>query len=304
MLNNITLKNLKIGAKFNLLLILVFIVSILGSGIALSSVLQGRAQNEVTSQAQILIQMVNAVRNYTQNRINPLLEPRIETHPTFIPEVVPTFSSKEVFENFRKKPEFKNFFHKDATLNPTNLADKADNFETQLVERFRNDSKLLEITGFRNFPEGEVFYIAQPLKITQQKCLRCHSTPDQAPKTQLATYGSENGFGWQLNQIVSAQIISVPSQEIFANARRAWILIMGLLITIFALVVFLTNFLIKKYVIHRIRRIEKIAQKVSIGDMSADFEESSNDEIGGLAEAFNRMKASLKIALEMLNSQN
>jgi hypothetical protein len=75
MLNNITLKNLKIGAKFNLLLILVFIISIVGSGVALSSVLQGRAQNEVTSQAQILIQMVNAVRDYTQNRIVPLLEP-------------------------------------------------------------------------------------------------------------------------------------------------------------------------------------------------------------------------------------
>ncbi|MEH1850892.1 MAG: DUF3365 domain-containing protein [Nostoc sp.] len=303
MLNNITLRNLKIGAKFNLLLILVFIVSIVGSGVALSSVIQGRAQNEVASQAQILIQMVNAVRDYTQNRIDPLLEPRLDTNPTFMPEVVPTFSSKEVFENFRKKPKFKNFFHKDATLNPTNLADKADNFETQLVERFRNDSKTLEITGFRNLPEGEVFYIARPLRITQEKCLRCHTTPDQAPKTQLATYGSENGFGWKLNQIVSAQIISVPSQEIFANAKRAWILIMGLLITIFAIVVFLINFLIKKYVIQRIRKIEKIAQKVSVGDMSADFEESSNDEIAGLAEAFNRMKASLKIALEMLNSE-
>jgi HAMP domain-containing protein len=302
MLNNITLKNLKIGAKFNLLLILVFIISILGSGVALSSVLQGRAQNEVASQAQILIQMVNAVRDYTQNRINPLLEPRIDTNPTFMPEIVPTFSSKEVFENFRKKAEYKNFFHKDATLNPTNLADKADNFETELVERFRKESNTLEITGFRNLPEGEVFYIAQPLKITQEKCLRCHSTPDQAPTTQLATYGSENGFGWQLNQIVSAQIISVPSEDIFANAKRTWILIMGLLITIFAIIIFLINFLIKKAVIQRIRRIERIAQKVSTGDMSADFEEMSNDEIGGLAEAFNRMKASLKIAMDMLNN--
>ncbi len=304
MLNNIMLKSLKIGAKFNLLLILVFIVSILGSGVALSSVLQRKAQNEVASQAQILIQMVNAVRNYTQNRIVPLLEPSLDTNPTFMPEIVPSFSSKEVFDNFRKRPEYRNFFHKDATLNPTNLADKADSFETKLVERFRNEPKTLEITGFRNLAEGEVFYIARPLKITQQQCLQCHTTPDQAPKSQLLTYGSENGFGWQLNQIVSAQIVSVPSEDIFANAKRTWILIMGLLIAIFALIVFLINFLIKKYVIQRIRRIEKIAQKVSIGDMSADFEESSNDEIGGLAEAFNRMKASLKIAMEMLNNQS
>lgn len=300
MLKNITLKNLKIGAKFNLLLILVFIVSIVGSGVALSSVLQKRAQNEVASQAQILIEMVNAVRNYTQNRIVPLLEARLKTSPTFIPEVIPTFSSKEVFENFRKKPEYKNFFHKDATLNPTNLAAQADKFETQLVERFRNDSKIKEITGFSNLPEGEVFYIARPLKITQDKWLRCHSTPDRAFKSQLANYGSENGFGWQLNQIVSAQIISVPSEDIFANAKQTWTLVMGLLIAIFAFVVFLINFLIKKYVIQRIRKIEKIAQKVSVGDMSADFEESSKDEIGGLAEAFNRMKASLKMAMEML----
>ncbi|BAY78435.1 sensor protein [Nostoc linckia NIES-25] len=304
MLNNITLKNLKIGAKFNLLLILVFIASILGSGLALSSLLQSRAQNEVTSQAQILIQMVNAVRNYTQVRIDPLLEPRLETNPTFMPEIVPTFSSKEVFENFRKKPEYKNFFHKDATLNPTNLADKADSFETELVERFRNEAKTLEITGFRSLPEGEVFYIAQPLKITQQQCLRCHSTPEQAPKSQLATYGSENGFGWKLNDIVSAQIISVPSEEIFANAKRTWILIMGLLIAIFALVIFSIDFLIKKAVIQRIKRIEKIAQRVSTGDMTADFEEISNDEIGGLAEAFNRMKSSLRIAMDMLNNQS
>ncbi|MBD2680583.1 MULTISPECIES: DUF3365 domain-containing protein [Nostoc] len=304
MLNNITLKNLKISAKFNLLLILVFIVSILGSGIALSSVLQGRAQNEVTSQAQILIQMVNAVRNYTQIRIDPLLAPRLETNPTFMPEIVPTFSSKEVFENFRKKPEYKNFFHKDATLNPTNLADKADTFETELVQRFRNEPNTLEITGFRDLPEGEVFYIAQPLKITQQQCLRCHSTPDQAPKSQLATYGSENGFGWKLNDIVSAQVISVPSEEIFANAKRTWILIMGLLITIFAIIIFLINFLIKKAVIQRIKRIEKIAQRVSTGDMTADFEEISNDEIGGLAEAFNRMKSSLRIAMDILNNQS
>ena len=140
--------------------------------------------------------MVNAVRNYTQNRIVTLLEPKVDTNPTFMPEVIPTFSAKEVFENFRKNPQYSNFFHKDATLNPTNLADKADSFEAQLVERFRNEPNTLEITGFRSLSENEVFYIARPLKITQQRCLRCHSTPDKAPKSQLITYGLENGFGW------------------------------------------------------------------------------------------------------------
>jgi HAMP domain-containing protein/type II secretory pathway pseudopilin PulG len=297
------LKDLKIGTKFNFLLIIVFIISIVVSGTALSSLLQRRAQNEVAQKALVLIQTMNSVRQYTQNRVNPLLASRLETEPVFIPETVPAFSATEVFENLRKNEQYRNFLYKEATLNPTNLRDKADKFETQLVERFKNNPKLREITDFRSFPEGRVFYIARPLAVTQQSCLRCHSSPDKAPKSQLTTYGSNNGFGWELNEIVAAQIISVPSQEVFNSAQQTWIWIMGLLIAIFAVVVILINFLIKKAVIQRIRKIEKIAQKVSTGDMDADFNDNYQDEIGGLAAAFNRMKYSLKIAMDMLNQQ-
>ncbi|BAY31883.1 sensor protein [Nostoc carneum NIES-2107] len=297
------IKNLKIGTKFNLLLIIVFIISIVISGTALSSVLQRRAQNEVTDKALILIKTMSSVRKYTQDRVNPLLAPRLETEPVFISETIPAFSATEVFENLRKNEEYKNFLYKEATLNPTNLRDKADPFEAQIVERFRNNSKLQEISDFREFPEGTVFYIARPLAVTQQTCLRCHSTPDQAPKSQLATYGTTNGFNWKLNEIVAAQIISVPSEEVFKNAQKTWVLLMGLLIVIFAVVIVLINFLIKKTVIERIRRIERIAQKVSTGDMESNFNEDYKDEIGGLAAAFNRMKYSLKIAMDMLNQQ-
>jgi HAMP domain-containing protein len=297
------LKNLKIGTKFNLLLTLVFIISILVSGATLSTVLQQMAQNEVTSKAQILIQTMNSVRNYTQTHINPLLTPRLDTEPAFIPETVPAYSATEVFNTFRKNPEYRNFIYKEATLNPTNLRDKADSFEIQLIEEFRKNSNIQKLSGYRNIPEGTIFYIAQPLVIKEQKCLRCHSVPEQAPKSQLATYGTQNGFGWKLNEIIATQIISVPSQEIFDHVQRTWFLLMGLLVAIFVVIILLINFLMKKAVLHRIRRIEKIAQQVSTGDMSTNFEEKSKDEIGGLAEAFNRMKYSLEIALKLLKEQ-
>jgi HAMP domain-containing protein len=297
------LENLKIGTKVNLFLILVFIISILMTGTALSNLLHHRAQNEVTSKALILMRTINSVRQYTQDRVNPLLESRLETEAQFIPETVPAFSAIKIFEKFRDDEEYKNFIYREATLNPTNLRDKADSFETKIVERFRNNQKLKEITGFRSLPQGEVFYIARPLAIRQQSCLKCHSTVENAPKSLLASYGTKHGFGWKLNEIVAAQIISIPSEEIFEDAAHSWSFIMGLLIAIFAIVIFLLNFLIKKAIIQRIRKMEKIAQQVSIGDMSADFEEKSNDEIGGLAVAFNRMKSSLEIALKLLQKQ-
>ena len=289
--------------KFNLLLIVVFIISIVISGTALSSLLERRAQNEVAAKALVLIKTMNSVRKYTQDRINPLLAPRLESETVFIPETVPAFSATEVFENLRKNEEYKNFLYKEATLNPTNLRDKADSFETQIVERFRNNPKLQEIADFRSLPEGTVFYIARPLAIADKNCLRCHSSPDQAPKSQITTYGANNGFNWKLNEIVAAQIISVPSEQVFNSAHQTWVWIMGLLIAIFAIVVILINFLIKKAVIERIRKIEKTAQKVSTGDMNVNFDEDYKDEIGGLASAFNRMKYSLQIAIDMLNQQ-
>ncbi len=293
-------KNLKIGTKVNLLLILVFIISILVTSTTLSTLLQHRAQNEVTSKAIILMRTMNSVRKYTQDRINPLLKSRLETETQFIAETVPAFSAIKIFENFRNDEEFKNFIYREAAINPTNLRDKADSFETQILQRFRTNPKTQELTGFRNLPQGEVFYIARPLAITQPSCLECHSTVEKAPKSLLTSYGTKNGFGWQLNEIVAAQIISVPSQEVFEDANHSWSMIMGLVIAIFAIVILLLNFLIKRAIVQRIKTIEKIAQQVSVGNMSIDFEEKYNDEIGGLAVAFNRMKASLQIALNLL----
>ncbi len=302
MLKNL-LKNLKIGIKFNLLLVLVFLISISVSGVALSSVLQQKAQNEVTLQAMILIQTMNAVRNYTQTHVNPLLASKLETESVFIPETVPAFSATEIFETLRKNKEYKNYFYKEATLNPTNMRNQADAFEAEIIARFRKEQETKQLSGFRTQDEGKVFYIARSLTITQQDCLRCHSTPDRAPKSQLATYGNSGGMGWKLNQINTAQIISVPAEEVFANAHQTFSLVMIMLSAIFALIVLLINFLIKKTIIQRIQRISKIAQQVSNGEMSANFEETSKDEIGGLSAAFNRMKSSLEIAISLLKDQ-
>lgn len=194
------LRNIKIAQKFNLILLLVFILGISVSGAALSKVLQQRAQDEVASKAFILIQTMNAVREYTNSHINPLLAPRLETESVFLPETVPAFSATEIFTTFRKNDEYKDFFYKEATLNPTNLRDKADSFETKIVNRFRQEPEAKEITGFQALPAGKVFYIARPLAIKKESCLRCHSVPEAAPKSQLATYGTDNGFGWKLNQ--------------------------------------------------------------------------------------------------------
>jgi HAMP domain-containing protein len=299
----ISLKKLKLGAKFNVLLAGAFLIGLLLSSLALSQVLENRARGEVTTKALILIQSMNSVRDYTSTKIQPLLKSRLETEPTFIAETVPAFSATEVFQRFRENNEYKDFFYKEATLNPTNPRDKADVFETSLVERFQKEPNTKELSGFRDLPGGQVYYIARPLSVGKESCLQCHSTPDKAPKSQIATYGDAGGFGWKLNDIVATQIIAVPAGEVINNAWRSLLLVMAILTAVFIALALLINTLLRRSVIRPIRRISNAAEAVSMGQMDMEFEQDTQDEIGALAAAFNRMKSSLEISMNLLNKR-
>ncbi len=292
---------MKIGTKVNIILLIVFLSGIFISGITLSTVLEKKAENEVSAKASILMQMANSVRNYTNDRVQPLLLPKLETEEQFVRESVPTFATREVFEYLRKDKEYANFIYKDAALNPTNLRDKADPFEANIVKEFREKPGLSTKSNFRTMSGVKLFYTARPFAIKQQSCLQCHNTPEEAPKSQLTTYG-RNGFGWQLNQIVAAQMVYVPAEDVLKSANNSFMIIIGLVGIIFTVTIIIINQLLKKIVLKRIRQISTVAEQVSVGDMNANFSKQSKDEIGDLAEAFNRMKYSLEIALNMLNT--
>jgi signal transduction histidine kinase/CheY-like chemotaxis protein len=293
-------RKLKLGTQFTLLLTLIFLGGILLSGITLSGAMQRKAEDEITTKAEILTQTMNAVRTYTSDHIAPLLQDQLETTPKFISEVVPAFSARKVFENFRGQSEYRNFFYKEATLNPTNPKDKADEFETKLAEQFRQQPDLAKLSGYRNIGGVKQFYTARPLMVKEASCLQCHSRPAVAPKSQLASFGAKNGFGWQVNDIVAAQTIYVPSDEVFARGQHYLALTMGIFASIFAIVVLLINWLLKRRVIHPIKQLTAIARSIETDAMTAEqvseFDSSSMtkvarraDEPGQLARAFQHM---------------
>ncbi|MBD2059398.1 DUF3365 domain-containing protein [Oculatella sp. FACHB-28] len=293
------LKNFKLGKKFTVLLLLIFFGGIVASGAALSSILNYNAQREVTSKTLMLMETMNSVRNYTNTQVNPELADRLDTE--FLPESVPSYSAREVFEKFRANPFYNEFFYKEATLNPTNLRDKADSFETEIVERFQHSSNLKEVSGFRSTPSGDLFYTARPIVVTDATCLRCHSTVEAAPKSMIERYGTTNGFNWELDVPIGAQVMSVPASQVFKSARQSFVLIMGTVAGVFAIAILMVNLWLKQYVVRPLRQISTAAEAISMGDMDADFEYQSNDEVGSLAEAFRRMKMSLAIAMKRLD---
>ncbi len=292
------LKNLKLKQKFTILLLVILIVGLSLSGSALSTLLRQNATNEIALRALTLIDTMTSIREYTLTQIYPELSLRLEEK--FQPQVVSAYSAREVFEILRKKPEYRDFFYKEAATNPTNLRDKADSFEANILERFRKEKDLKQISGFRSLPSGDIFYISRPLSISQEACLQCHSTPEAAPKTMIERFGSVNGFGWHLNEIVAVQFVSLPASKVIEQANQFSLLIVGLVSAVFIVVILVVNIFLNRQVILPLKRITRVAEEVSTGHLEVDFEQVSNDEIGSLVRAFKRMKLSLEMAMKRI----
>jgi protein-histidine pros-kinase len=126
----------------------------------------------------------------------------------FHPQSVPAFAATEIFNYLREK--FPNYFYKEATLNPTNPRNRATDWESDVVNQFRTRPEQTEIVSIRDTPTGPSLFLARAIKVNNVSCLECHSTADKAPVEMIKLYGSANGFGWKLNDIIGAQIVSVP----------------------------------------------------------------------------------------------
>lgn len=292
------LRRLKLASQFTVFLSLIFIVGVSLGGCALSKALEHRAELEIRDRAQLVTEMMSSVSDYTNDRITPLLREKSQSH--FVAETVPSYASRQVFERLQQNWKYKDFIYKSAALNPTNLADKADLFEAKLIERFQNDRTLKTLSGFRKTSEGQLFYSSQPLAITEESCLQCHSTPEKAPKSHLDRYGTQNGFGWQLNEIIGTRIVYLPANEVFANARQALFVFINIFSVIFALVLLVINYLLKRRVIQPLKPMAQLATQLSLEKVSVEEVEAierqglskiahRSDELGQLGRVFQRM---------------
>jgi len=291
---------MKLIVKFNLVFILVFLLGLAAAGFISHELLQRSARDEIVQSARLVMESALANRAYTSSQVGPLLQTQMKY--SFLPQSVPAYSATEVFNGLRKK--FPEYAYKEATLNPTNPSNRANDWEADIVHQFRNATEMPEVVGERDTPKGKSFYIARPIQIKQESCLACHSTVEAAPKTLVDKYGPANGFGWKLNEVIGAQIVSVPTDVPIARANRAFETFMISLTAVFAFIFVALNLMLWYMVIRPVTQLSRLADQVSQGDnMDApDFKVRSRDEIGVLSQSFNRMKKSLAEAMKMLDA--
>ena len=229
--------------QFNLALLVVFGLGLGASGYICYEVLHRNAREEVVRNARVVLEAALSMRGYTTSQISPLLYHDSEK---FHPQTVPAYAATEVMNQFRKK--YSDYSYKDAVLNPLNPRNRAVGWEAEIVGSFRGNPRQGEISGVRDTPNGPSLFLARPSQVPSKDCLGCHDNPEQSPPAMVRIYGTASGYGWKLNEIVGAQIVSVPMAQAIRNADRAFYTIIASVAAAFAVVAAILNLMMGRLI--------------------------------------------------------
>ena len=283
--------------KFNLVLLLVFVTGLGVTGYVSYELLHRNAREDVLRNAGVMMEAALSMRGYTVGHVRPVLQVDPDK---FLPESVPAFAATEIMALLRKK--YPDYSYKEAALNPTNPRNRAVEWETDIVNVFRNDPKRPEISGMRDTPTGTSLFLARPFQIKDAACLACHTTAEMAPPAMVKIYGPSNGFGWKLNEVIGAQIVSVPMDLPIRNANQAFQTFMLSLAGVFAVLFVILNVMLSLLIVRPITQLSAAADQISKGKLDiAEFAGSGRDEVSQLGQAFNRMRRSLEKAISLID---
>jgi HAMP domain-containing protein len=283
--------------KFNLVLIAVFVAGIGVTGFISYELLHKNARDEVLRNAGVMMEASLSMRSYTVGQVRPNLQ---NDPDKFLPQSVPAFGATEIMTLLRKK--YPDYAYKEAALNPTNPRNRAVEWETDIVNAFRATPDRGEISGVRETPTGRSLYLARPFQIKDPACLSCHTTAEMAPAAMVKIYGPNNGFGWKLNEVIGAQIVSVPMDLPIRNANRAFVTFMASLTVVFAVLFVILNVMLTLMIVQPITQLSYAADQMSKGKHDAEeFSDKGSDEVSQLGQAFNRMRRSLEKAISLID---
>jgi protein-histidine pros-kinase len=277
---------LKLAPKFTVIFLAAFGIMLLLAGVLCYGYLQHSARSEVLAQAQLMAEAASAMRTYTVDQIAPIVGVRRKSE--FHAQWIPFYAATQLFAILRLK--YPAYTYKEATLNPTNPIDRTVDWEADVVNRFRNSPDEHEYIGERETPDGRSLFVAHPI-VVERACLECHSTPRLAPPAMLTQYGTVNGFGWKTNEIVGAQIVSVPA-AVASHLTESAIRALATALICFALIsLIILNLLLTRLVIRPLGRITTAANQTLAGNSeAADIPVHGKDEIASIGDAFNQLR--------------
>lgn len=127
-------------------------------------------------------------------------------------------------------------------------------------------------------------------------CVSCHNAHPNSPKKDFSIGDTMGGL-----------VISIPLATEFAAVRSNTftliIISLGSILLVTVVALFFQYIFVNRPVIQAMDQLEKAADRISTGEMDDPVEMGGSDEVGRLGKAFERMRLSLKAAMDELEKR-
>lgn len=259
-----------------------------------------QAHDEIKQKADLLLETAMSLRAFTSDELAPVLRSLSQTD--FHAAQVPSFVAQSTLLRLRDK--FPDYRYRESALDPTNLNDRASDWEVGLLREFKADPERKELTGETGEDKTRHFYVARPIRLQSPACLQCHSTPAAAPQTMVAKYGASHGFGWKLGDVVAMQLVEVPTAPARARAWNSVLVTVGSLSCVFVLSAAVFLLLLRRHVTHPLEALTRAAhmESLHVEPQSGDLA-GVGGQFADLQAAILRLKLSLDRALRLFEER-
>ena len=304
-MKKVGLARLKSLTLFNLVFILLFVLTTSLVSLAVFDVMRKQALAEAESKARILLNQNLAIHSFYTEILKPQL---FEFTDSFRPDsyfdpswMSSSYAVRQIgkrFKDINQSDFYGDYYIKDAAFNARSPENEADEIELAFLRELRSNSELVMRTSTRTIDGIPYMQYLRRGEVLADSCIQCHGDPDQAPAGLVDIYGPSRSFNRQaeIGEVVSVISIRVPLAASFAMVERFSLHLSGVLLTLLA-GLFLVQYWVSKRLFYApIALIRDMAIKVATDEdrLGEQVPLPFGLEWRKLAEAFNTMSMKLR----------
>ncbi|MFK5881058.1 MAG: DUF3365 domain-containing protein [Sulfurospirillum sp.] len=243
-----------------------------------------------------ILNTTKTIRSYIENIQKPViynLKKKGKLYKDFFDSRImsSTYIVNTIHHMYTNSQKLKNkipYKFKLAATNPRNPINRANDFEKRILEKFRK-KKIKEFSTILKENGKNYFYVAVPIERNKKSCMKCHSTPNIAPKELIQMYGDKAGFYEKTGDLRAIISLKIPLSHIVSTHIKDFLITISI-----ALIVFII-FYIFLYIIYK--KNQKLQARQDLLLLNQNKLASMGEMIGNIAHQWKQPLAQLSIIL-------
>lgn len=275
--------NLKIGAKFNLIMSLLLISLFLAAAILTYKREQLLVNRVAIDTARSIARQIIETRDYMSSVVKG--EP--EDNYNLVPQVVATNVAKRLTSG-------SHYYVRQVSLRYRNPENRPDDYESRQLKLFA-EKTTLETSSIIEQKGEEVFRYMLSMK-AEKSCLECHGAFDTAPQFVRNRFPRGHySYDYRLGEVIGAVSVSIPMADLYRQVGANLKVDLAYRGAIFLILIIILATLIRRTIINPVQLLsEAIVHVTRTGNFAERLPQRSKDEIGRLIAAFNEMMEELE----------